>query len=269
MFLAFFIQFLCDIPQRNWIFSNIVCCTESLWQRFFLFVALSHCDKWIFCSSHWVTASNKTGICCKKKPKCVEKEEKYKKGIKVPKRHKEWQKGSRKYQQMMHSWPFLAYLWEHLQILFVTVTKCHKQKICLSQWLSATNKTNLCHSDSVQQTILTKISNFFVASDKWIWKKSQKGTSIHIWISPQLSNCFGVPYNNRLNKWKFVAYDTSWLAMAPAELGNRQERKQFIQSKKFLLHLWWKADYTTTTRYSAVLQHKSSSWQHSVLTWPF
>ena len=56
----------------------------------------------------------------------------------------------------------------HIQILFVAVTQCDKQKIHLLQWLSLTNKTNLCHSNPVRQTILKKISNCFVAYDKGI-----------------------------------------------------------------------------------------------------
>ena len=42
-----FFQFLCHMPQRNWILFSI------------LFVALSHCDKDLFCWSHWVTATNR------------------------------------------------------------------------------------------------------------------------------------------------------------------------------------------------------------------
>ena len=51
---------------------------------------------------------------------------------------------------------FLAFFMQHIPILFVAVTKCNKQNIHLLQWLSVTNKTNLCHSDLVRQTILKK-----------------------------------------------------------------------------------------------------------------
>ena len=61
MFFLGFFQFICHMPQRNWIFFSIVFRNESLQQRivlfvalshynkqFFLFVALSHCDKQSF-----------------------------------------------------------------------------------------------------------------------------------------------------------------------------------------------------------------------------
>ena len=65
----------------------------------------------------------------------------------------------------------------------VAGTQCEKQNKSFSQWLSATNN------------IKKNIFNFFVACDKEIErKKQQKKTSIQIWISPPLSNCFGVPW---------------------------------------------------------------------------
>ena len=36
-----------------------------------------------------------------------------------------------------------------------------------------TNKTNLCHRDSVQHTLLKKIYNLFLACDKGIGKKAK------------------------------------------------------------------------------------------------
>ena len=48
----FFSRFLCHTPQRNWIFF------------FILFVALSHCNKDLFCVSHWVTATNRIFVSC-------------------------------------------------------------------------------------------------------------------------------------------------------------------------------------------------------------
>ena len=38
--------------------------------------------------------------------------------------------------------------------------------MCSWQWLSATNKSNLCHRDWVQKTMLKQISNFFVVCHK-------------------------------------------------------------------------------------------------------
>ena len=86
-----------------------------------------------------------------------------------------------------------ASFWQHIQILFVKVNQCNTQKICLLQWISATNKTNLRRSDSVRQNILKKypISLWYVTNEL---EKSQKQTSFYIWISPPLSNCFGVPF---------------------------------------------------------------------------
>ena len=47
-----FFQFLCHMPQRNFIYFWI------------LLVALSHCDKDLFCLSQWVTATNRFFVCC-------------------------------------------------------------------------------------------------------------------------------------------------------------------------------------------------------------
>ena len=140
-------------------------------RRIVLFVALSHCDKQIICLLHWVTVTNKVCICSGKKPKNGRK--------------------------MLNFWSFLEIFGTFCYFLgilfaifcifsknsthfgifcaiytnFFAVTQCDKQKIYLSQWLSATNKSNHCHSDSVRQTILKKNSNLFVASDKGIGKK--------------------------------------------------------------------------------------------------
>ena len=113
-----------------------VCRTESLQQMDFLFVALSHCDK-----QNWSMLQKKCQNLLKRKKKIHKYIKRAKKAQQVPKRGKKYLK------KIKHHWPFLAFLWEHLQILFVTVTKWNKQKIRLSQWLSATNKTNLCLSD--------------------------------------------------------------------------------------------------------------------------
>ena len=76
-------------------------------------------------------------------------------------------------------------------------------KFCFSQWLSATNKKSVCRSDSVQQT--KQIFVTVTQCNKQYWNKypislwhvtkelEKKKTSLHIWISPLLSNCFGVP----------------------------------------------------------------------------
>ena len=67
----------------------------------------------------------------------------------------------------------LAFFVQYIPILFVAVTQCDNQKIHLLQWLSATNKTNLCHSDSVRQTIWRK-KNIFLACDKGIGRRKTK-----------------------------------------------------------------------------------------------
>ena len=67
-------------------------------------------------------------------------------------------------------------------------------KFSLYQWLSATNKKSVCRSDSVQQTILKKYPISLWHVPKELKKKTRKKTYFHIWISPPLSNCFGVPY---------------------------------------------------------------------------
>ena len=54
----------------------------------------------------------------------------------------------------------LAFCVQYIPILLVAVSQCDKQKNHLLQGLSATNKTNLCHSDSVRQTILKKHIQF-------------------------------------------------------------------------------------------------------------
>ena len=93
-------------------------------------------------------------------------------------------------------------------------------KFSLSQWLSATNKNSGCRSgsvqkknsvylsESVQQTILKKIFNLFVAHNKEIEKK-QKQISFQIWISPALSNCFGVPWHGEVHQYNKLVH--RWL----------------------------------------------------------
>ena len=57
-FWLFFSISLLHATKKLDYFFTIVCCTESLQQTEFLFVALSHCNKHNFCLSHWVTATN-------------------------------------------------------------------------------------------------------------------------------------------------------------------------------------------------------------------
>ena len=85
----------------------------------------------------------------------------------MPKRHKKRQK-MQKVPKSLVFLPFSASFWQHIQFFFVTGTLCNKQKLCLLQWLSVTNQTNLCRSDSVWQTTLKKISDLFVGCDKGI-----------------------------------------------------------------------------------------------------
>ena len=191
-----FFQFLCHMPQRNWIFFQyclsqwvtatkncFVCRTEPLRQTDLLFVALSHCDK----QSLFMF-------------------------------RKKTQKGPKMlifFGTFCHLLALFVTFWHlvcpfsyffsqnstHFGNLcaidinfvcrsdsvrqtknpFVAVTQCNKQNKPLSQWLSATNN-------------IENKSILFVACDKGIGQKSQKQTSFQIWISPPLSNYFGVPY---------------------------------------------------------------------------
>ena len=138
MFLAFF-QFLCHVPQRNWMIFSI------------LFVAPSHGDKDLFCLSHWVTAT-KRFFCLLHLVTVTNKICKYS------------QKDAKK---------VFAFFLQHIPVLFVTVTQCDEQKIHSSQWLSAPSKTNLCYGHSMQQTIVKKKIQFLFSMWQRNWKKSQ------------------------------------------------------------------------------------------------
>ena len=127
---------------------------------------------------------------------------------------------------------------EYIQTLFVTLTQCNKQKICFLQWLSATNKTVLCRSDSLRQTILKKKSYFFVACDKGIGKKTRKKTSFQIWILPPLSNCFGVPsakIDCNINVAPPLGRETGFSIWSPTLLYDIAKR---VQAKIPLPQLW-------------------------------
>ena len=65
------------------------------------------------------------------------------------------------------------------KVMFVTVAQWHKPKLCLSQWLIATNKSE------------KKFPISLLCVTKKLEKKTLKPTSIQIWISPSLLNCFG------------------------------------------------------------------------------
>ena len=116
-----------------------------------LFVALSHCDKYLFCLSHWVTATSIVFVCCtgslwQTKFLYVAKT--------MPKRARNnklfgtfcifWRflclLGTfcafllNKIRQL---WHVLAFFRANIIVLFVAVTQCNKQKICLARWLNA------------------------------------------------------------------------------------------------------------------------------------
>ena len=139
-------------------FFVIVCRSESLRQRIVFFVALSHCEKQIFCLLHWVTVTNKVCICSGKKLK------------KGPK--------------MLHFLVLFAifetfcYFLAFCMPIFVLFSKkfytlwhfvCKIYQFWLSQWLSATNKKSICRSDSVRQT--KQIFVTVTQCDKQYWKK--------------------------------------------------------------------------------------------------
>ena len=166
---------------------NLVCCTESLQQTKKLFVALSHSNK----QNLYMLPKS-----CQKKLKYVLKcmkmslimQKKAQKSQKVPKEPKSVKKLS----IVDTLGNFLATYtnfvcrsdsvrWTHF--LFVAVIQCDKLNLCLSQWLSATNNIE-------EKNIL-----FICGMWQRNWKKCQKQTSFQIWISPALSNCFGVPCN--------------------------------------------------------------------------
>ena len=199
-------QFLCQMPQRNWIFFIlfvalsycdkicIVCCTGSLRQTDFLFVALSHCDKLNF-----YLFQKK----CQNIPKMQEKNTKN--AQQGHARHIQYKKMPKSFKKFSIFGPFWHFfLLQHILILFVTVTQCNQQQNLfvavtqcntqnksLSQWLIPTNN-------------IGKISNFFAPCDKRIGKKKKK--IFHIWISPPLSNCFGVPLKSVREKKCFIIY---------------------------------------------------------------
>ena len=135
-------------------------------------VALSHCDKDLFCLSHWVTATNQFFVCCTK-------------SLWQRKLVYVFKKRCPKGPNMLHFlvlfallgifcafyfgnlYAFLyfvpifknilAFFVQHILKLLVAVSQCDKQKIHLLQWLSVTNKTNLCYIDSMRQTVLKNI----------------------------------------------------------------------------------------------------------------
>ena len=120
-----------------------VCRTEPLQQTDFLFVALSHCEK-------------QSLYMIRKKTQKWPKNATLKKNFFAT-------FGTFCY-LMAFVYPFLYFCLKILNTLafcvqYIFVCRSDKQKIYLSQWLSATNKTNLCQSDSVWQIILRKISN--------------------------------------------------------------------------------------------------------------
>ena len=177
-----------------------VCRTESLRQTHFLFVALRHCDK---------QNMYMLGKKCQIVPKIWKMNTK--KSQKMPKRHQKCYK----LQKVKISAAFLALfsifpamfpnLVCHCDSLqqtknqFVAVTQCDKQNKSLSQWLSAIKN-------------IEKNIQFLCGMWQRNWKKSQKQTSFHIWISPPLSNCFGVPFSLNLpavfislrSQWNFI-----------------------------------------------------------------
>ena len=83
----------------------------------------------------------------------------------------------------------------------------------MSKWLSVTNKKSVGRSDSVRQT--KQICVTVTQWDKQYWNKYpislwhvtkewRKKTTFQNWISPPLSNCFGVPLT-----WHISTVDTS------------------------------------------------------------
>ena len=135
------------MPQRNKISFSVS------------FVALSHCAKqkfsllhWITATYkknylwHWVTATNKICICCQKIAKIVNNAQLF--GTFMALFDIFWDfcafffallrtlLGTSLHFCLL----FFAIFWQHIQILFVSVTQCDKQKFCVSQWLCATKK---------------------------------------------------------------------------------------------------------------------------------
>ena len=167
-----------------------------------LFVALSQCNKQNFGLWHWATATNRIFVCRSEslqQTKSVYVTKKSKKTTtNVLKKCKIRHKSPKKCQKEVNSGKKLSIVDTFGKVLatytnFVcrsdsvrqticlifTKIQCNKLNFCLSQWLSATNNID---------------TNFLFISGFWQrnWKKSQKQTSFQIWISPALSNCFGV-----------------------------------------------------------------------------
>ena len=193
LFLAFFPIPLSHAKKKLDFFFSIVCRSESLRQKLFCLLHWATATNRFFCLLHWVTVTNKVCICSGKKPK------------KVPK--------------MLHilvlfaifstfcyflafCMPFFVFFSKnstHFGLLcaiytnfvcrsdsvrqtknsFVVVTQGDKQNKSLSQWLSVTNNIE----KNIQLICGTRQRN---------WKKSPKQTCFQIWISPPLSNYFGV-----------------------------------------------------------------------------
>ena len=139
VYFYFFSQFLCHMPQRNWIFLSI------------LVVALSDCGKDFFYLSHWVTATNGFLVCrtqsllqtkliyVSKKFKIMPRIQKiYNNKKKMPRGTKAL-KSSRK--KSTKKFRVFGPFWHILGNIY---------KLCLLQWLSATNKKYVCRSDSVR-----------------------------------------------------------------------------------------------------------------------
>ena len=92
--------------------------------------------------------------------------------------------------------------WQHILILFFAVTQCNKQN-------------SVCCSGSVPQIKIVFVAvtlcdkqywkkypiSLFHVRMKWRRKKKKKKTSIQIWISPALSNCFWIS-SNQLSRLK-------------------------------------------------------------------
>ena len=159
-------------------FFNMIFCTESLWQRLVLFVTLSHCNKQFFYLLHLVTATNnffvsrteslqQTKYVAKKKCKKIRKNT-TKKCITCFKRHTkcEKQKG-----QSNKNAAFLAvfgiFFLGNIQILFVTMTQCNKQKcVCLNDSVWQTKQIFVAMTQCYKQHWFKK--KLFVACDKGI-----------------------------------------------------------------------------------------------------
>ena len=96
---------------------------------------------------------------------------------------------------------------KHIPVLFVVVTQCDKQKIYFLQWLSVTNKTNLCNSNSVQKTILRKkfISFWYVT------KELGKKPETNIFLNLNFTTAFKL-------LWGTVSATPSASAMSTADM---------------------------------------------------